>query len=460
MADPISHPEKSPGVPLMASYGLGRFIVELLTGAFSAVVFKYYETEVHLAVGLVALGFVLHSIWNAISYPLVGYLTGKPTFVSKLLGRRFPWILVGAPLSIVTFLLVFIPPTAGPWVLFAWMVVASCLYDFFNSLWELNYQSLYPDRFRTFESRNLAAGVGTVVGTFGVVGGAILPTLFIVYGQAGSYLTSALVVGGVGLAAAFLMVPGVRETKSMISRFNAQADSDRLTPRPSFRQQLVGAFGHRNFVAFILLYFFYQAAVLTMQSSIYYVGDYLLNGASTTTIFAAMLVGALVSIPLWHALAKRSRSNQRMLLWGAAALAVFSLPLAFLNTLLGYQIALFLWGTAFGGFWFLLNPAMADVVDEIVVQTGRRDDGVFYGFRAFFGRLSLLVQALSFWIIHEATGFTRDPHSPSALWGIQIHVGLLPAALLVVGAVLYARINNLTPEKCAEHRRELSERGL
>lgn len=452
--------DREPGVPTMASYGLGRFITELLTGAFSAIVFKFYETEVGLAVGLVALGFVVHSIWNAVTYPLVGYLTGKPTFLSARWGRRFPWIVVGAPLSLVTFLLVFIPPSgATPFVLFAWMVVASCLFDLFTSLWELNYQSVFPDKFRSFAGRNKAAGIGTLVGTFGVVGGAILPTLFIVYGDPGSYLKSALVIAGIGVAAAFLLVPGVRETKAMVDRFTRQAALDAGQRRPFFRQ-LREAFTHKNFVAFILLYFFYQAAVITMQSSIYYVGDYVLGGQSTTLLFAAMLLGALVSIPLWTAWAKRTQNNQKSLFVGALALALFSFPMTFLNDYTPLLVCMFLWGLAFGGFWFLLNPAMADVVDEIVVKTGRRDDGVFYGFRSFFGRLSMLVQAVSFWAIHEVTGFHTDPRSAAAIGGIHVHQALLPALLIVVGALVFWKLNDLTPERCAANRRQLHERGL
>lgn len=442
----------------MASYGLGRFIVELLTGAFSAVVFKFYETEVGLAVGLVAAGFIIHSVWNAVTYPLVGYFTGKPTFLSGRWGRRFPWIVVGAPLSVVTFLLVFMPPAGGPWLLFGWMVLASCLYDFFHSLWELNYQSVFPDRFRSFDQRNQAAGVGTVVGTLGVVGGAILPTLFIVYGDQGSYLKSALVIAGLGLAASFLLLPGVRETPAMIQRFVDQ--TARESRRDPFYRQLKDAFAHKNFVAFILLYFFYQAAVLTMQSSIYYVGDYVLGGRSTTLIFAAMLVGALVSVPAWLWVAKKTQNNQRSILIGALALALFSFPMTFIGDYTGMVVCLFLWGTAFGGFWFLLNPAMADVVDDIVFKTGRRDDGVFYGFRAFFGRLALLVQAVSFWIIHEATGFNTDPRSPLALFGIHVHLALLPTVLILIGAFLYWRLTDLTPERCSANRQNLVDRGL
>lgn len=117
-------------------------------------------------------------------------------------------------------------------------------------------------------------------------------------------------------------------------------------------------------------------------------------------------------------------------------------------------------GTAFGGFWFLLNPAMADLVDDIVVKTGRRDDGVFYGFRAFFVRLAFFVQAISFWIIHKVTGFNHDPRSPLALFGIHMHLALLPTLLILVGAFVSWRLTDLTPDRCAANRQNSVDRGL
>ena len=40
--------EKRYGVGTMASYGMGKFLAEFLTGAYGAIVYKYYETTVGL----------------------------------------------------------------------------------------------------------------------------------------------------------------------------------------------------------------------------------------------------------------------------------------------------------------------------------------------------------------------------------------------------------------------------
>ncbi len=119
-----------------------------------------------------------------------------------------------------------------------------------------------------------------------------------------------------------------------------------------------------------------------------------------------------------------------------------------------------LWGAGFGGFWLMMTPAMADVIDEVVLSKKRRDDGVLLGFRAFFGRLSWAVQASAFWIIHSMTGFAQDPRSSSAILGIHIHMGLLPSILLLIGVIIFWKMNNLNADKMETIHRELEKLDL
>ena len=119
---------RSTGV--MASYGVGKFQAEFFTGAFGAFVFFYYETELGLAVWMVTLGIVIYSLWNAINDPIIGFLTERPTFLSKKLGRRFPWIIFGAFVWVFSFVLIFYVPPSIMWSqggMFAWMVISICL---------------------------------------------------------------------------------------------------------------------------------------------------------------------------------------------------------------------------------------------------------------------------------------------------------------------------------------------
>jgi glycoside/pentoside/hexuronide:cation symporter, GPH family len=446
------------GTGIMMSYGVGKFLAEFLTGGIASLVFKFYETEIHLSSGLVALVIVLYSVWNAVNDPLIRFFTSRPLRLSARLGRRFPWILLGSVTCGLVFFLVFAPPAGlSQPGLFFWFLVAICIYDALYSTWELNYQSVFPDRFRSSGERAKAAGIGTIIGVFGIAAGAVVPTFIIKYGVPSTYLATAAVFAVASILLALLLLPGVRETPSMIARYLEQ--EMKRAEAPSFWKLLKEAFKVLDFMAFILLYFFYQAATLSMTASIHYVGDYIV-GRSTTLIFAGMLLGALAAVPLWLAIGKKVKSRQTLLAMAAGALALLCLPLVFVPGYWGFVAAMFGWGLAFGGFWMMMTPAMADVIDEIVAKTGRRDDGMILGFRAFFGRLAYAVQALSFWLVHRATGFAADPRSAQARFGIRVHTALVPALLLAIGVLVFLKMNGLDDRKAEAYRAELAAKGL
>ncbi|MCF7953300.1 MAG: MFS transporter [Spirochaetales bacterium] len=448
---------------VMSSYGTGRFLAEFLTGAFAAIVFKFYETEIGLPAGYAALATIIYSIWNAVNDPFIGHITSRPTPLSRYLGRRFPWILLGTVSCVLSFFLIFAVPESlvsqgKPLPIFLWMVISTCLYDGLYSIWEVNFQSIFPDKFRSQTERTKTAGISTIIGVFGIAGGFVIPPLFFEYGKPDTYLTSAWVIAGIAVFAAMLLIPGVKEDRIMIKRYMKKVEKEEKEGSgASFFSQMKHAFKQRNFLAFILLYFFYQSACMCMTGSVHYVGDYVLPGESsdTTIIFAGMLIGALGSVPLWTAVSKRLKSNQKMLIVTAVTLAIFSFPMTFINSYSGYTIAMTLWGLGFGGFWLFMTPALADVIDEIVVQDKKRDDGVYLGFRAFFGRLSYASQAVTFWLIHSLTNFQQDPQSPQALLGIHIHMALMPTIFVSAGVLIFIKLNTLTPEKVSLHKQQL-----
>jgi glycoside/pentoside/hexuronide:cation symporter, GPH family len=448
----------SAGTGIMMSYGVGKFLAEFLTGGIASLVFKFYETEIRLSSGLVALVIVLYSLWNAVNDPLIGFFTARPLRLSARLGRRFPWILLGSATCGLVFFLVFAPPAGLSQLgLFFWFLVTICVYDALYSTWELNYQSVFPDRFRGEAERAKAAGIGTLIGVLGIAAGAVVPTFIIEYGRPETYFTTAAVFAGAAILLALLLVPGVRETPAMIQRYLEQEKG--RAEAPSFWKLLREAFKVRDFMAFILLYFFYQSACLSMTASIHYVGDYIV-GRSTTLIFAGMLAGALASVPIWLGIGRKVKSRQALLAAAAASMSILCLPLAFAGSYPAYVAAMFGWGLSFGGFWLMMTPAMADVIDEIVARTGVRDDGIYLGFRAFFGRLAYAVQALSFWLVHRLTRFAEDPRSPEAQLGIRVHTAVIPAILLAIGVIVFLKMNTLDGEKAAGYRKELARKGL
>jgi len=469
-----SEKSQEPSKGIMASYGVGKFLVEFFSAAFGALVFKYYETNMGLDPLLSTVGFVIYSLWNAINDPLIGHFTIRPTRFAKKWGRRFPWIVGGGFIWAFTLLLIFFVPgsiSSNPEqnqiLLMLWMIFTTCTHDTFFSIWELNYQSLFPDKFRGEKIRSTAAGIATVIGVFGIAIGSILPTFIIDYEDNQSFMINALIFTVVGIIFFFLMLPGCKEEPDMIARYleeNAKMKEEKQKQEPFFKQ-MKEAFKQKNFMAFVLLYFFYQCTTLSMTGSVHYLGDYVLPGeaSDTTIIFAGMLVGALISIPLWIFVAKKIQSNQKSLILSAFVIIGALLAMTFVDTYNGYTLTVFLFGLGFGGFWFLITPAMADVIDEIVVKTGKRNDGIYMGFRAFFGRIAFAVQAITFGIVHKLTNFINEPgveQPAEAIIGIRLHLSFFPMIFIIIGVIIFWRMNDLNPEKVSEIKKQLEEMKL
>jgi len=457
--------EKKTSSLTMASYGVGEFLAEFLTGAYGIMVYYFYESEMHLDALYVTIATVIYSIWNAVNDPLIGYITGKSNRFTKKFGRHTPWILSGLLFCSLAYVGIFAVPSwvqASPVRLFFWMVVFVCLYDGCYSLWEVNYQGVFPNKFRTTEERSKTAVIATSIGVFGIALGAVLPPLFYSYGKPESFAISALIIGAIGLVGAVLIRRGVRETPEMKKSKEIVEQQDEL----GFFKSLSQSLKHREFLALLLMLFFYQSACMCMTGSVNYVvsGVLGMKSSATTPIFAGMLVGALVSILVWRQVAKRIRNNnQKLLVITSFAMAVACSAMFFANSQITFAVGMFAWGLGFGGFWTFMTPAMADVVDSVVVSEKRREDGVLMGVRAFFMRLSYTSQAIVFWLCHKATGYDSTVsgiQAPLARTGIKLHISLVPAVFFVIAAMCMLFINTLTPEKVESNKEELRKLGL
>ncbi|MFX1534727.1 MAG: MFS transporter, partial [Promethearchaeota archaeon] len=272
---------KTQSLSVMTSYGIGKFHAEFFSQAFGVLVFFYYEDQLQLLPLLAAIGFGIYAVWNAFNDPLLGFFTEKRTTrFTKRFGRRFPWVIAGILVWVFTFILIFFVPApilADQILLFLWMVFSTCLFDTLYSLWDVNYQSIFPDKFREDSIRNRVAGVATGIGVFGIAAGFILPNFIIDYELPQTFVTNSIVFAIVGFFIAFLLIPGVRETPDMIERYLDDREKD---SEYSFIHELKEAFKVRNFVAWIIIYFFYQSAVVLMTGSVHYLGRYILPGES------------------------------------------------------------------------------------------------------------------------------------------------------------------------------------
>jgi len=318
-------------------------------------------------------------------------------------------------------------------------------------VFDTNYNGLIPDKFRTDRERVRQSAFAVGLGLVGSVLGSILPPMFVTYKVRSSFVTSALVVAGIGLVAFLLTLPGVREDRAMRGR------------QAPFFPTLRAALRQRNFLAYLIVYLCYQSLTLLMMGSVPYVVRFVLQASADTesVIFGGYILTGLLSIPLWTYLARRL-GNKRVFLIGGLIISVLALPLLFVSSLAGVVVVVALMGIGLIGFWVMMLPILGDVIDEASVSAGRRQEGVYMGIRTFFGRIAIIVQALTLAIVQTATGFRPGAAAQSAraVLGIRLQLALVPMVLMLTGILVFWRLYDLTPEKKQGIRARLQELGL
>ena len=290
------------------------------------------------------------------------------------------------------------------------------------------------------------------LGYIGLAFGSIFPPLIINYGVKQSFINQAWALVLVAIIAALFMIPGMREDTETIERYlKAYEDLKDKKDKISFFGTFLSAFKQKNFTAFVILFLGYAVLRICLLASLLYGIRYILKlqAAVASLIMAGFLLGSLVSIPFWVWWARKKKDNRKVMIIAAILSSIFALPMVFLSDLIGWIIVLFLWGIGIAGMFIVRAVVFADIIDESVVETGKRKEGMYNGFYIFINRLSIVIQAIIFAVVHSLTGFVEgaDTQSESAIWGIRLSMAVIPVFFLLVATIIFWKLYDLKPEK-------------
>lgn len=443
-------------VPLLifVTFALGDFIIELFVYLFSVRVFHFYETVVLLNPVLLLVAYVLYAGYNMINDPIVGHFADKPKSFWEKYGKRTPWIVVGGIGLAISFVFIFAVPDIDPkinlinsMIVFFWLLISICLFDTFFSFFDTNYNGLIPEKFRTDKNRLKLSGFEVTMGILGqIVGSTLSPLLFDDQIQS-SFIVMALIMAIVAIIIVLIQIYGIREDEEMKERH--LKGTEKISEK-TFMDTLKICIKQRSFLAYLLLFLCYQATILLLLGSIPYFVEFVLRMEDDmeTFIMLGYIVGGLVSVPIWSKIAVR-KGNKNVYIVTGVLTSLLTIPFFFLNSLEFSIVFGAILGVGLIGFWLMSNPILADVIDEAVAKNEIRQEGLYMGVRVFFARVALIIQALTFSVIHILTGF--DPEATNqtdlSILGLRLQMALVPMLIMLTGIILFYLLYDITPEK-------------
>jgi len=452
-----------------ASYSMCVFINAFIYLAYDFLVFYYYEVELGLAAAYVGISFVIFAIWNMINDPLVGYFTDKPKKWSSKYGLRFPWILFGGFLQAIAFFFMFyIPfdygdPRSNPLPLFIYMVIVTCIWDTFFSVFMTNYIGGFANIFRTPENRRKGSTILLLIGVFGnmFASGVLIP-MIIIYGDPSSYVRGATLAVIILSVATLLCIPGIYESEEVKQRY-LKIHEMREKQKLPYKQVLKIAFKNKDFVIYVTMFTLWTTAgVLNRVSILYFIRDVLQEditvlGPATLGMMAAFIP----SIFIFSYIAKKTEHIYATMS-AFAVLFVVLIAHMFVTNALGFIIIRTLVGITAGAWGGVLFSITADVMDSVTCDAEQHVESTMIGIRTFFIRLSYLISGAIIAVVHIATGYNAGAETQSdlAILGVRMHTGLIPAIMALAGLLLLMKFYSLKGDRKRECMETLRAKGL
>jgi len=409
-------------------YGTSRVGSEALGKSSGLWLLYYYAPprDAHLPTLLpsLAVGALLAvaGIVSALDDAVVGYLSDR---TRSRLGRRIPYIVLGAPLWSIFFVLLFTPPPdAGHATTAVYLLLVFGAVSLFGSIVVTPYEALLPEMASTSDERVGLEAIKVYLGVAGTVVGLVVSTAIV---HAVGFRAMAVTIAGLALVCQYVAIAGVWD----------RARRSRIPAGIGFRDALRATFRNGAFRVLLPTVVLFALAFQLLQTDIPFyvhaiVGKH--SWLSATLLLGVAIGAALVCVPLFARLARRTSKRRAYSLSMLAAAATFPL-LGVAGLLPGIPatvqllVVAALVGAPIGAHFLFPVPLTADVIDDDSTRTDQRREATYLGASSFVERTATSIAPLLV-VLVLLLGDTRGHTVGVRLVGPLAGVILLAAYLL------------------------------
>jgi GPH family glycoside/pentoside/hexuronide:cation symporter len=433
-------------------YGFGDTgfsLTSTILGAYFAI---FLTDVVGIAPRVAAAAIFVGRSWDYINDPLIGHISDR---TRTRWGRRRPFLLFGPlPFALAFALLWFRPPWESELALAVYYAMAYVVFDAAATFVYMPYFALTPELTLDYDERTALTSYRMF---FSILGGLVAFTIpLMIVGtftpeNAPRVLTMGLIFGFISALPLLLTFFGTRERQEFIEQ-----------EQPSLIRSLRAARENRPFIFGLIIFLLTWVSVSVLESTLLYFVKYVVQRESQSDlIMAVIFVTAIFALPFWEWTSRRW-SKRWAYIAGIAFWAVVQIVMITLNPLSGMPLLLFLCvlaGIGVGAAHVIPWSIIPDAIEWDELQTGERHEGMFYSLITLMQKVASSIAIPLVLLLLDATGYVPNASQQpvSALWGIRVVIGPIPAALLC-GGILFAFLYPLGRERHAQIVQELEAR--
>jgi GPH family glycoside/pentoside/hexuronide:cation symporter len=369
--------------------------------------------------------------------PLVGLLSDR---TKSSMGRRRPWMLVGAFVSAAGCVALFTVPdriaAGGSGVIGVWSLGSLLLYFTGYSLFNVPYMAMPAEMTDSYNERTRLMGARVFfVAIAGLLGVSVAPLLVQHFGKGRSaYSITAVLMAGVSLAAMLACVAATARAKA----------TPRSLTRVPASVQLRLALGNKPFTRLILAKLLLLLAMSSYTTSMFYFVSHILHKELSIVSQIGLLqtTGMLCSLPVWVRLSRRWAKHRLFAAACAANAAVFLTWLLASGTepTLLLLLRAFVIGWTSGGALLMGQALLPDTMEYDYRRSGLRREGAFSGAYSMVEKAGFAFGPLLVGMLLSAAGYdgaaTAANASAGTSFAVYMGVSVIPAAATALSVLV------------------------
>lgn len=436
-------------LPIVAAFGSTAAPIAAIALVMGVYLPRFFSSYIGLSLGAVGLAFGVVRLIDLGLDPLLGMAMDR---TRSRFGRYRPWLVIGAPVvMIATYMLFLAHPGITLAYLIVWLLVlylGVSILTLAQAAWGASIATDYHDRSRVY-------GVIQAVGVLGSIMILLLP-LFLAKGPAGAH-------GGVGAMGWFLIatIPLTVILCTIITpeRVSPEAAGDErvtlkdywdLLTRPEMLRlvfaDFVIALGPGTTAA-LYLFFFHDARHYT--------------AAQTSILLLFYIAAGLVGSMFWGVVAQKIGKHRALMAsavaYAAAQSTLMIIPPATMALAIPGMFAVGFVGSCFVP---IVRAMVADVADEVRLETGKERAGLLYALVTTTQKIGGAITVTVSYGVLQMVGYNPAEgavNTPAAVHGLELCYVFAPIILVFAGGAAFIGWS-LDAKRHGEVRRQLDIR--
>ncbi|MEN0001003.1 MAG: MFS transporter [Pseudomonadota bacterium] len=419
-------------------YGFSDLGVNILVVSSVLITFAYLTTVLGVQPGIAGALLMVAKIWDVITDPLIGRWSDA---TNSKMGRRRPWIMIGAIFMALGFAAMFAAPFEGtsPNMQGVYFVLAMMFTFTAFTMVGVPYGAMTPEMTPDYHERSNLTAWRMGFGSIGLlIGGAGAPLLVGMFGGGieGHRMMALALIPVIALPP-LLTVWGTRQVKSI---------NENPEPPVSFGEQLAIVRRNKPFMLIASLYLIQVGMMAQITAGLILACAYIFRAedpnALLTVLYGLFVLSTIAAMPLWLWIGQRISKKQAYISGGILfIIGTCSIAAMSENTMPVAYLLMIIIGIGYAAYQIFPWSMLADTITYAQSYTDQPVEGLFNGYWTAFQKTGIALGPFIIGLILQAAGYvpstdgTFPEQSETAVTALRYCISVVPA--LVFGVTLF-----------------------